>query len=395
MMFKVLCAVLVLSLAYVSEAVFFRDRFPGKTLADLAECKEKHGVSGYDFSIQTTNNYGTKHAVACAKYCLKQKLAGERKDIDKLKNIVGSVWGGVRSGTCYCMSGGTAQFVSSKYTEASTGCIFKPAESEKEDLIPGETCWEEGKQFTGTTFDTAADGRKCDPWSGDDEAWHYYDESGMYDKSRFDQLYYDLMDGLAESYCRNYKLDPKGPYCFIGVEESSFTEVADEIQKGNILSSQEHFVYCDIPKCPKSETAEPECELNCAYNHPKYSTVDVNLNSLAGRTFEFAHKGKTIKFSPCGGMKVGSEQCAAITYGDTVLGIHAPEWDVEEGAIMYFYVSGTATSYAIDTAIYISCKASALEPEFSYNWGAEDRWSFDFWTVCACPNKCDDNGVIE
>jgi len=123
MTFKVLCAVLIISLAYVSEAVFFRDRFPGKTLADLAECKDKHAVTGYDLVIPSKNKYGTKHGVACAKYCLKQKLAGERKDIEKLKNIVASAFSHTRE--CYCLSGGTAKYTPT--TLQTTGCIFKAA----------------------------------------------------------------------------------------------------------------------------------------------------------------------------------------------------------------------------------------------------------------------------
>jgi len=248
---KFLCAVLVISLAYVSEAVFFRDRFPGKTLADLAECKDNNAVTGYDEAIPTKNKYGTKHAVACAKYCLKQKLAGERKDIETLKNIRASVWGDRKE--CYCMSGSIVPKYSPTRRQ-TTACIFKTEEeSENEDLIPGETCWEEGKQFMGTTFDTAADGRKCDTWSDDHEPWHYYDDSGKYNADRFDPFYYDMDDDLAKSYCRNYKIDPNGPYCFIGEAESSFTKVAADIRKGNILTTQEHFVYCDIPKCPKND----------------------------------------------------------------------------------------------------------------------------------------------
>jgi hypothetical protein len=148
---------------------------------------------------------------------------------------------------------------------------------------------------------------------------------------------------------------------------------------------------CEI-QCPSAEpeTAETECESSCAYKHPKFSSVDINLNSLAGKTYEFLHQGKTVTFSPCGGMKVGSEQCAAITYGDEVRGIQAPEWEVAEGATMNFDHNGKSTT------IYVMCKAAALEPESSHSWGSDtDNLNLNFRTVCACKGKCDDNGVIE
>jgi len=127
----------------------------------------------------------------------------------------------------------------------------------EEEHIRGETCWVEGEQFAGTTVDTAANGKKCDPWSNDHAGWHYYDDTAEYNNKWYDPFYVDYDESTAGSWCRNYKSDPNGPYCFVGAVEVTDEYVKEEILKGNILTTQDHFEYCDIPKCPPLIEAVP------------------------------------------------------------------------------------------------------------------------------------------
>jgi hypothetical protein len=123
------------------------------------------------------------------------------------------------------------------------------------ELIPGETCWEEGELFNGIT-DTTASGKKCDPWSNASGGWHMYDDAGEYDREVYDAFFYDVdqpdlnVPPPAGNYCRNYKKDPNGPYCFIGAEHLEAGTIQREIMNGNILTKQPHFEYCNVPKCP-------------------------------------------------------------------------------------------------------------------------------------------------
>jgi len=484
MMHKVFLATLVIiSLAYLSDAVFFKDRFPGKTLADLADCKDGHSLAGIR-ETQETIKFKPKNGKQCAKYCLKQRMAGQKKDNDN-KHIVGSQY---LANRCFC-----GRFLKDENTPASLvimnrvfSCTFKPAEKEEvkdeekkeekeeekeeeneeekeeekeekrtksswtefspvgdcsatcgegtqkykrtcigleefgdcdvmmigertetcnlgecEDsacdvgfeqenscyirlndgmdyanaktaceeqgaqlahfsstdtvkavveylagvgggyhwvggdgsyigtsksktitwlngeqyttefwysalypqaaadrthfalvadkynrvkegfmnvaptwgtpkplcvkdaaestddnndvveLIPGKTCWKEGEQFMGTTVTTTASGQTCDDWHTDTVAWHLYDDEGDYVKSMYDTALEDIQDDTAGNYCRNYKEDPNGPYCFVGATYVDYEMAFREISyNGNILSSQDHFEYCDIPKCP-------------------------------------------------------------------------------------------------------------------------------------------------
>merc|ERR1712072_327992 len=148
MMSKLLLAVLVISLAYVSDAVSFRERFPDQKFGDLAECKDKTSIEGHRYIIPNKNRYGTKDAVACAKYCLKHKLRGEREGDDELKAIVGSVWIATNKFTiyflrryCSCRSGGTPVFEDPAF-KIQTSCIFKTeteTETETEKPKPSPT----------------------------------------------------------------------------------------------------------------------------------------------------------------------------------------------------------------------------------------------------------------
>jgi hypothetical protein len=124
-----------------------------------------------------------------------------------------------------------------------------------EKIVTGEDCWEEGEQYYGTA-DTTADGKKCDPWTNAQGGWHMYDDAGEYDRDVYDAFFYDVdqpdlnVPSPAGSYCRNYKKDPKGPYCFVGAVDQESGTIQREILKGNILTKQPHFEYCNIPKCP-------------------------------------------------------------------------------------------------------------------------------------------------
>merc|ERR1712072_923777 len=263
MMHKVFLATLVIiSLAYLSDAVYFKDRFPGKTLADLADCKEGHSLTGI-VEVKQTTKFKPKSGNQCAKYCLKQRLAGQRKDNDN-KHIVGSQY---LANMCFC-----GRFLKDENTPASLvimnrvfSCTFKPAEKEEEkeeeneeddnndvvELIPGKTCWKEGEQFMGTTVSTTASGKTCDTWHFHTIAWHMYDDEGDYDKSMYDAVSDDIQDETAGNYCRNYNENPNGPYCFVGATKVDYNFTFEEIyDNGNILSSQDHFEHCDIPKCP-------------------------------------------------------------------------------------------------------------------------------------------------
>jgi hypothetical protein len=125
-------------------------------------------------------------------------------------------------------------------------------------LIPGVTCWVPGEDFNGVQ-DKTASGRTCDTWSSDTKHWHYYNDEAVYDEI----IYTRFMNGKMEdkNYCRNYRNDPKGPYCLVGAEKTNWDGVVQQqIAAGNTLTTQDHFEYCDIPKCPEAETepAEPE-----------------------------------------------------------------------------------------------------------------------------------------
>jgi len=140
-----------------------------------------------------------------------------------------------------------------------------------------------------------------------------------------------------------------------------------------------HGKDCHVP--------EGSCDLICKFKTGEWT--DINLNSLAGRTYETDYEGKTVTFSPCGGMKVGSEECAAITIGDDVFGLHATEWKKAEGASMNFVgLDGKSST------MYMVCKEDALEPEFTHAFGSGDKLWFYFRHVCNCKGKCDDNGVL-
>jgi len=119
-----------------------------------------------------------------------------------------------------------------------------------DELIPGETCWKEGEQFMGTTVSTTASGMTCDTWSYKVTNWHMYDDNGDYDLAMYDLANDDIGDGTAGNYCRNYNENPNGPYCFVGATYVAYEDVYADIKDGNILSTQDHFEYCDIPKCP-------------------------------------------------------------------------------------------------------------------------------------------------
>merc|ERR1712132_17995 len=110
MMHKVFLATLVIiSLAYLLDAVYFKDRFPGKTLADLADCKDGHSLTGI-VEVKQTTKFKPKSCKQCAKYCLKQRLAGQRKDNDN-KHIVGSQY---LANMCFC-----GRFLKDENTPAS------------------------------------------------------------------------------------------------------------------------------------------------------------------------------------------------------------------------------------------------------------------------------------
>merc|ERR1712072_1633288 len=148
MMHKIFLATLVIiSLVYLSDAVYFKDRFPGKTLADLADCKDGHSLTGI-VEVKETLKFKPKNGNQCAKYCLKQRLAGQRKDNDN-KHIVGSQY---LANMCFC-----GRFLKDENTPASLvimnrvfSCTFKPAEKEEEKE-------EERKISTWTEFPPVGD----------------------------------------------------------------------------------------------------------------------------------------------------------------------------------------------------------------------------------------------
>lgn len=135
MVSKVLLAALVVSLAYVTEAVYFRNRFPGKTLSDLADCQKNSAITGAT-SSEDFIYYGTANAKACPKYCLKRKASGERKNIESRKNINAAYY---RLDTtknkwvCTCYMGGSPSFTNEA---GSFACTVKQPEEEKPSRCP-------------------------------------------------------------------------------------------------------------------------------------------------------------------------------------------------------------------------------------------------------------------
>lgn len=157
MMSKVLLAVLVISLAYVSDAVFFRVRYPGKNFVDMADCQEGSETQGGSVRIPSRNGWGRTNFRQCGKYCLKQVLRGDRKGDADLQAIVGSEW---TANACNCISGGTPTFQSQA---ATSSCIFKQDDSEtdnddNEATLPFAGECKSGQEIGGLTEIVPNDG---------------------------------------------------------------------------------------------------------------------------------------------------------------------------------------------------------------------------------------------
>jgi len=129
MVSKVVLAVLVLSLAYASEAVMFQTMFPGLNIKKVSTCKAAHTIAGGDGNIvlnkRTTSGNGFDRSRQCSKTCYKKLENGKTKN---RQNIVGSTYN-VGSKVCTCVVGGTPTFAPQIGVKA---CIYKEQKTEPE-----------------------------------------------------------------------------------------------------------------------------------------------------------------------------------------------------------------------------------------------------------------------
>jgi len=125
MVSKVVLAVLVLSLAYASEAIMFQTMFPGLNIKKVSQCKTKHNIEGGTSTIEIGDrNNGYENSRKCAKDCYKKRNNGQKKG-DIRQHIVGSTFDWQSYGTCTCIVNNGDTPVKFVAQDGLKSCIYR------------------------------------------------------------------------------------------------------------------------------------------------------------------------------------------------------------------------------------------------------------------------------